>query len=267
MGDVGIRPAEAIAAKPGVPLVRALDRGVALLKAFTAEKPRRTLTELAQSTALDKGTARRLLHTLALCGLVTHDERTGLYALTIGVLELGAAVETGRALHEVAAPYLAEIAEKTRATTFLWVHHEGSALCVGRVRAPAPSVEVPWSTIGTRIPLNCGAGPRTLLAFLSAQEREAILARPLPRRTPATQTDPDQLRAEVTRIRAQGWEFAADDFVMGLCALGAPIFEPGGTLAGSVSITTLTGQIAQDEAAAHLGPILKAAAEIRAKLG
>ena len=41
---------------------------------------------------------------------------------------------------------------------------------------------------------------------------------------------------------------------MGLCALGAPIFEPGGTLAGSVSITTLTGQIAQDEVAAHLDP-------------
>jgi DNA-binding IclR family transcriptional regulator len=262
-----MRPGEAIAPKPGVPLVRALERGVALLRAFSPEKPNRTLTDLAQATGLDKGTARRLLHTLALCGLVAHDERTGLYALTIGVLELGAAVETGRALHEVAAPYLAEIAETTRATTFLWVHHEGSALCVGRVRAPVPSVEVPWSTIGTRIPLHCGAGPRTLLAFLPAPEREAILARPLPRRTPATQTDADQLRAEAARIRAQGWEFAVDDFVMGLCALGAPIFEPGGALAGSLSITTLTGQIAQDEVAHHLRPILRAAAEIRAKLG
>ncbi|KAB1072268.1 IclR family transcriptional regulator [Methylobacterium planeticum] len=266
MGGVEIRPVEIIAPKPGVPLVRALDRGVALLKAFTAEKPRRTLTELAVATSLDKGTARRLLHTLALCGLVAHDERTGLYALTIGVLELGAAVETGRDLHEVAAPYLAEIAAKTRATAFLWVHHEGSALCVGRVRAPGPSVEVAWSTIGTRIPLNCGAGPRTLLAFLPAEEREAALSRPLTARTPASQTEPDQLRSETARIRVQGWEFAVDDFVVGLCALGAPIFEPSGTLAGSLSITTLTGQIAADSCGDQLGPILRAAAEIGANL-
>ncbi len=35
--------ARAIADKPGVPMVRALDRGVALLRAFDIAKPRQTL--------------------------------------------------------------------------------------------------------------------------------------------------------------------------------------------------------------------------------
>jgi DNA-binding IclR family transcriptional regulator len=252
--------------KPGVPVVRALDRGMALLRAFTAFKPRQTLTQLAATAELDKGTARRLLHTLTLGGFVAHDAHSGLYSLTIGILELASAVETGRDIHEIAAPYLGEIAEKTGATTFLWVHHEGMALCVGRVRAPDPEVEATWFPVGARTPLNCGAGPRTLLGFISPEERELALRQPLSHRTPLSQTDLDSLRAAAHGIHARGWEFAVDDFVIGLAALGVPIFDGRGKMAGALSMTTLTSRLAPGPKPEHLDPLRRAAAEIGAKL-
>ncbi|WP_336487583.1 IclR family transcriptional regulator [Methylobacterium nigriterrae] len=255
-----------VPSKPGLPVVRALDRGLALLRAFTAYRPRQTLTQLAAASGLDKGTARRLLHTLSRAGFVTHDPRTGLYGLTITVLELAAAVETGRDLQEVAAPFLAELAERTRATAFLWIHHDAAALCVGRVRMPTPGVEATWSTVGTRVPMNSGAGPRILLAHLPPGERDAALARPLPRRTPASQTDPDRLRDEAGRMREQGFELAVDDFVMGLSGLGVPVFDRSGALAGALSITTPTEALTRSTPAEPLAHLRWAAAEIGPRL-
>ncbi len=252
--------------KPGVPLVRALDRGIALLRAFTPEKPRQTLTELTRAAELDKGTTRRLLQTLMFAGLVEHDDRKALYSLSAGVLEIASAVDTGRELKEVAGPYLSDIAEACRATTFLWVHHDGMAVCTERVRAGHPSIDASWFTVGARTPLNCGGGPRVLLAFLSPEEREIALRRPLAARTPASETDPDLLRKAAERIRAAGFELAIDDFVPGLAAVGVPVFDRSGELAGSISITSLTTQIVEDGRARHLDILLQAAAEIRRKL-
>ncbi|WP_147022030.1 helix-turn-helix domain-containing protein [Microvirga aerophila] len=54
---------------------------MALLKAFASDRPRLTLTELAQSSKLDNGAARRLLHTLAVWGRVQSEEATQHYRL------------------------------------------------------------------------------------------------------------------------------------------------------------------------------------------
>ena len=95
---------------PGVPIVRAVDRAIALLRAFRPEQPRLGLSELARQVGLDKGTTRRLLLTLQLNELVEYDEHSQSYALAVGLIELGSAVTTGRELRDIAGPYLTEIA-------------------------------------------------------------------------------------------------------------------------------------------------------------
>lgn len=254
----------AIMEKPGVPIVRALDRGVALLKAFDIATPRRTLTDLSRRTELDKGTTRRLLHTLEQAGLIDHDN--GLYSLGVGVLELASAVETGRELREVAAPLMSELSERTGTTAYLWVHHEGRALCVERVRASIPNVDAAWFTVGSRAPLNSGGGPRALLAFVSQDEMTRALSRDLAPRTGNSQTDPAQLTLEATRIREQGWELAVDDVVVGLAAIGVPIFDRDKALVGSLSITTLTAQLVDDGKPRHLDLVKNCANDIGAKI-
>jgi DNA-binding IclR family transcriptional regulator len=259
-------PAKAMNSKPGVPVVRALDRGVTLLRAFERSRPRQTLTELANSAGLDKGTARRLLHTLERAGLIDHDDRTGLYSLDIGVLELASSVETGRELREIAAPYMSELTERSGTTAYLWVHHDGSAVCVERVRASIPNVEAAWFTVGSRTPLNCGGGPRTLLGFITPEQLKFALSHELAKITPARQANPKTLAREASAIRERGWELAIDDFVVGLAALGAPILDRQQRLVGSISITTLTAQLVKDGKPRHLGLLKKTADEIGFKV-
>ena len=254
-----------VAAKPGVPIVRALERGIALLRAFGPKKPQLTLTELTKSTGLDKGTVRRLLHTLMATGLVAYDPRNVTYRLSADVLGLASAVELGRDLQEVAAPCLAELAEETRATAFLWVHHEGEALCVARARSTNPYVEAAWFNVGIRTPLNCGAGPRLILAYLDSLERALALALPLTKRTPLSQSDPDLLIREADRIRSRGWELAVDDFVVGLAAMAVPVLDAHSRFVAAVSLTTLTPQLVQHGTLPHRPLLVRIAAEIGSK--
>ncbi len=254
-----------IAPKAGVPTVRALERGIALMRAFRSRKPRMTLTELAKATGLDKGTTRRLLQTLTASGLINFDHRNALYGLSVEVLGLASAVELGRDLREIAAPCLAELAEETRATAFLWVHYKGEALCVERARSSRPYVDANWFDVGVRAALNCGAGPRIILAYLDPEDRQAALGMPLVKRTPLSQTDSALLARDADRIRSRGWELAVDDFVVGLAALAVPVLDPRGRFVAAVSITTLTAQIVQHDRAPHRSLLTRIAAEIGSK--
>jgi DNA-binding IclR family transcriptional regulator len=246
--------------KPGVPHVRAVERAIALLRAFTPDRPRLTLTELSQQTSLDKGTTRRLLHTLTVTGLVAFDARSQVYLLDAGIFEIASAVQMGSDLREVASPILAEVADATATSAFLWIPHDDAALCVDRVRAPHLHIDATWFAVGARAALNCGAGPRIVLAYIGDDERERTLAGEMPRRTHFSETSPAKLRKAARVIRDRGWELATDDFYIGLAALGVPIFDRGGTFAGSLSITGLTADIVTDGSERHLD-ILKHAAD------
>ena len=253
--------------RAGLTKVRSVERAMAILRAFGPAAPRLSLAELTRHAGLDKSTTRRLLQTLATAEFIEFDENTKTYALGPGILLLVPGVRYGRDLRDVAAPVLARLAERTGATSFIWTYFRGFALCLDRVKGPDLHIDTPWSAIGTRISLNCAGGPRVLLAFLSPGDRADVLSGPLPRHTALTVTDPAALEAAAAEIRQRGWEFAVDDYTLGLSGLGAPVFDHAGALAASISITTLTPQFAmQDGKPRDLPLVLEAAAEISARL-
>ncbi len=246
----------------GVPLVRALDRGLALLSAFSPEQTQLSLTDLARAAQLDKGTARRLLQTLMRAGWVRHDAATGRYALSTRVLAVAAAVETGAALRAAGTDVLHDLARQTGATAFLWMVEDGMALCLARAVAPQPDVDAVWFSVGARAPMNCGAGPRVLLAGLTPRDRDRALAIPPVMRTPASPMDPAQLRRDAEAIAARGWELARDDFVIGLAGLGVPIRAPRGPILGALSLSGVTSIFGDPDAPTHLSLLRDAAVSI-----
>jgi DNA-binding IclR family transcriptional regulator len=139
-------------------------------------------------------------------------------------------------------------------------------MCVERFHGNQP-VQVSWWQVGGALPINCGAAPRVLLAFLPEAQSEAQLARALPSLTPASPTDPDALRAALKRIRRRGFELAADDVALGLAALGVPVRDRSGAVVAALSLGGLTPHIAPRGKPRFLAEALDAAAEIAARLG
>ena len=88
----------------GADFVQSLARGLAVIRAFDAEHPELTLSDVARAAGLTRASARRFLRTLSELGYVRSNGR--LFALRPRVLELGYAYLSSLSLHEVAQPHL-----------------------------------------------------------------------------------------------------------------------------------------------------------------
>ncbi len=151
-----------VQSRPGVPLVRSVQRAMTILTAFTGRSKNLTLSEVADAAGLDRNTTRRLLHTLETNDYVHYDAQTSRFSLGMGILVLYPAVQIGSAFREAAAPVLSRLTAQTGATSFAWIYVKGQAQCLERVRSSEAQYDLPWTKVGMRLPVNCGAGPRVI---------------------------------------------------------------------------------------------------------
>lgn len=63
------------ATEAGSDFVQSLERGLAVIQAFSATSPRLTLSDVARATGLTRAASRRFLLTLQHLGFVDSDER------------------------------------------------------------------------------------------------------------------------------------------------------------------------------------------------
>ena len=90
-------------AKGRLSKVRAVERAMAILRAFGPAASRLSLAELTRHTGLDKNTTRRLLPTLSVAEFIEFDDDTKTYALGLGILLLVPGVRFGKDLRDIAA--------------------------------------------------------------------------------------------------------------------------------------------------------------------
>jgi IclR family pca regulon transcriptional regulator len=214
--------------------VQSFERGLAVIRAFDADHPELTLSEVARICGLTRAAARRFLLTLADLGYVRTDGR--LFALTPRVLELGYAYLSSLSLPEVAAPHLERLVAELHESSSLSVLDGDDIVYVARV--PTGRIMAVSITVGTRFPAYATSMGRVLLAALPARELEDYLARVTPARlTARTVTDTDRLRAEVARVGAQGWSIVDQELEEGLRSISVPIHDRAGGVAGAVNVS------------------------------
>jgi IclR family transcriptional regulator, KDG regulon repressor len=135
-------------------------------------------------------------------------------------------------------------------------------------RRESPGAVRMFGRIGHRGPAYSTASGKVLLAFLPPQELELRLAGVrLVRRTPYTITSRDQLRAELTRIRARGWAENVNEAQMGFASVAAPIRNPAGEVVAALSVAGTAQQIDGDNLRRFARPVTEAAALISRRLG
>lgn len=247
-----------------VPLVRAVQRALSILRAFEG-KGFQSLAELTAATGLDKGTTRRLLLTLQTEGFVVQDPRNQRWGLGSALRSLAAHVVVGSDLREAAVPLLTELAAELKITAFLSVFRDGQAVCLERVH-DMTGIEVRWWAVGGTLPLNVGGAPKVLLAFQDEAEIERCLQRPLTKMTPRSITDPALMRKHLRDVRRRGWDFAVDDVTVGLSALAVPVLDAQDHAICCVSIAGLTPQMADGGRPAHLDRLRDVAAAVAARI-
>src|SRR5690242_20725469 len=92
--------------------VRALARGLSVIRSFTADSPVKTVSQVAKTSGLDRAGARRMLHTLKVLGYVHHEGLN--FRLTPRVLDLAQVYVSTTALWGSVEPVLQELAKEVR---------------------------------------------------------------------------------------------------------------------------------------------------------
>jgi IclR family pca regulon transcriptional regulator len=245
--------------------VRSFERGLAVIRAFDAEHPALTLSEVARTCELTRAAARRFLLTLVDLGYVHTDGR--LFRLTPRVLELGYAYLSSLTLPDLAEPHLERLVAQVGESSSLCVLDGDDIVYVARV--PTSRIMTATITVGTRFPAHVTSVGRVILAQLPDEELDARLARadlrPL---TDRTLVSADQLRAELRRVRRQGYAVVDQELEKGLRSVAAPVRDRDGEVVAGVNIPVHAGRNSVESVRRDLLPhLLATVARIEADLG
>jgi IclR family acetate operon transcriptional repressor len=247
------------------PGTQAVLRALRLLKAFSAERPERSLAELSGAAGLNKTTTYRLLTALLSEGLVARAADGEAFRLGPEAVALGSRAQGSGDLRAAARAELAALAAETRETATLEVLVGRDVLILDEVVGSHVVATVP--SVGTRWPAHATSTGKTLLAHLPGPALEALLREPFPAPTPRTITDPASLRRELARVRERGYAVSAEELEPGFVAVGAPVRAADGAVVAAISLGGPKVRLTSEEVAGYTRRLPAVAGRIAARLG
>lgn len=245
-------------------VVQSVDRAVSILMTL-ARTGEAGVTEIADELGVHKSTAFRLLTTLESRGLVEQNVARGKYRLGFGVVNLASAVTASLDINRVSRPVCQALARDVGETVNLAIHDGDSMFNVDQVMGSSAVTTVNW--VGKRNPLHATSSGKVFLAHMPADELDGHLARPLPRFTPNTITDPDDLRRQLGIIRTNGYAFSLEELEVGLNAVAAPIRSFEGDVVAALSASGPAYRLTPDSLTRVAKQTVSAAAQISERLG
>lgn len=234
--------------------VQSFERGLAVIRSFSRERPSLTLSEVARETGLTRAAARRFLITLETLGYVTTDGRT--FSLTPRVLDLGYAFLSSSPLADVLQRHLETLANE--------VHESCSASqlqgqdIVYIARASTSRIMTLGLSVGAHLPAYCTSMGRVLLAGLPEAELEEYMATvDMHRRTEHTVVSKDILRKKIEMARESGYSMLDGELEAGVRSIAVPIHSGDGAVMAAINISVHATRVSAHELERNMLPKLR----------
>lgn len=241
-----------------------LARGLAVIRAFGEGKPQLSIREIAVATGISRAAARRCLHTLITLGYASGGD--GLYELTPATLSLASNYLGSSSIARLAQPVLERVSHQLHESSSVAVLDGDDIVYVAR--AAVRRILSIGLAVGSRLPAPCTSMGRVLIANLDEATRAKVLARvKLTRHTPRTIVDKSEFRAELDRVRSQGYAIVDQELELGLRSMAVPIVGAGRRVAAAINVGVSAGRADRQTLVREFLPVLQqAAAEIGAAL-
>jgi DNA-binding IclR family transcriptional regulator len=211
----------------------AVPKALRVLETVAGRERPLSIAEIAAALGLPQPTAHRIVGVLERLGFLGREP--GRRRIVEGARLVGLGLDTLQAAASAGSRHavLAALAKKTGESCNLGVLAGGHVVYVDRVESQWP-LGLRFEP-GSRVPLHCTAIGKLLLAQLTGQALDAYLANgPLTRYTATTIVEPRRLKAELGRIRSQGYSTDNQEFMSGVVCIAVPVTGPrnGGVCAG-----------------------------------
>jgi IclR family transcriptional regulator, pca regulon regulatory protein len=134
-------------------------------------------------------------------------------------------------------------------------------------RVSVPKIITLRVDLGTRFPAARTSQGKVLLAALLPDELARVLAVPsrsgLP---PFPGRSAEELRAELTEVRARGWALADEELAPGVRSVAVPVRDGAGTVQAAMNVTVHAAETSTERLLGeHLPLLLRAAGEVSAE--
>ncbi|WP_030251752.1 MULTISPECIES: IclR family transcriptional regulator [unclassified Streptomyces] len=247
--------------------MKSVTRSLRILEAVAQHQPV-TVGELTKLFGLPKSTVQRTLVTLAEAGWLRANRKdTTRWEIGARVLAVRPAALQGSSLFAAAREPMVRLRDALNETIHLSVPDTLQCMVVvDRVDCDHPVRT--FHTIGDTSPLHATAVGRAVLAHLPRRDVDDLIAAGLERFSDTTPVEPDELRAELDRIRTDGYAVNRNQYRPGVCAVAAAVLDEDGTPLAAVAVSMPEARY-DDERTPKLGRLVAdTAAEIsRRRLG
>jgi IclR family KDG regulon transcriptional repressor len=235
---------------------------------FFASSPKHELgiSEISAGTGMGKAEVYRLLQNFAEHNYIQENPETRKYRLGVKFMFMGQVVAERIDLLREAEPVLDDLARQTGETVHLLLASPQGPICIAE-RQTTHQLRF-FTRIGMPLPWHAGAASKLLLAYMSSEFQDQLLAAAeLPAYTAYTTTDPAKLRRELDDIACAGYATSTSELTSGAREAAAPIRNHTGAVVATVSVVSPAARMDDEELARLVDPVMAAAHTISLRIG
>lgn len=249
----------------GTEPMKSLRTGLRVLLEFEHSQRDFTVTELAQRCEISKSQVSKILGALVNSGLVVQDPATRTYSIGQRCYVLGSRFTTYDVFCQAATPVMRGLLNRSGHSVLLSVPDGDQTLYLFGLEGPM-FMDTGWRS-GSSVPFGASSAGRVLMAFMEPEERNRLLALPVPALTPHTVRDRAAIEKLVATARHTGYCIQRGETSPGLGVITVPIFRAAQQVVGSIGLAFPSYSVAAEEEAGLVAQLHDAARAISQRLG
>jgi DNA-binding IclR family transcriptional regulator len=237
-------------------------RALEVLEAVASSTVPLTMDQIITGTGISKATAYRTVGGLSEAGILLREPK-GRFSAGPRLGALGLSLISNGAFRSERQSILQSLVSQVGETCNFTTLHNNDVVYIERVESSWP-LKLSLHP-GSVVPLHCTSSGKLYLSQMPVAQRTRLLrSAPIPRFTPHTITDPDQLDQELRQIRKTRVSTDNEGYLAGLISVAVPVYGPDKKVIGAVSVHALAARLSLERALTFLPQIRRAAADLGA---
>ncbi|MFI3237431.1 MAG: IclR family transcriptional regulator [Lachnospiraceae bacterium] len=242
-----------------------LEKGLSILELLAQTEDPMGPTEISQILGYNKATTYRILKTLGDFGYATHTSN-GKYQCGAKLIEVASTYINNLELQTVAKPYLTALAAQLSLSVHLGVLDGSNTVYVEKLETKPYGAS--YTHVGYKSPAHCSSIGKCLLSSFSSIELDDLMKNwTFTKYTKNTITKPEKFKKHLKEVRIKGWSMDHEEFMIGHCCVGAPIFDYRGDAIACVSVSGETQQFAEESLPMIIELVMATGLEISEAMG
>lgn len=220
-------------------MVKPVANAIRILRYLAQTAAPERAADIARHLSINQSTCFNILRTLVSEDVIDFNPMSKMYSVGLGLAKLADQLVTQGQRVEHARPVMETLAARFQVTVTLWRRMGTDRIVlVSSVASPtALRIDMP---AGQRLPLLMGASGRLFVGQLGWTEDEARTEFEHIRWSRALSFD--TYWREVTRAKRRGWAVDDGHFANGILTVAAPVRDPAGAVAFTISAVMIRGQ-------------------------